>query len=139
VANETRHLLALGEQQLALGEQQKLEEWLHNTNNALALSFHNKRSLPLSCVFLRYALHMYEIRLFQLISYVIQEGLVRIVEIEHFGAGTGWAFATILWRFLALSDRHTCVDTSCCNVLLFHMYHVVGRLASIISIQLCSL
>jgi WD40 repeat protein len=24
-------------------------------------------------------------------------------------------FATILWRFLALPDRHACVDTSSCN------------------------
>ena len=45
---------------------------------------------------------------------------------------------TILWRFLALPDRHTCVDTSCHNVYSWIICSLSG-LVSLISKQLCSL
>ena len=45
---------------------------------------------------------------------------------------------SVLWRFLALSDTHTCVNTSCCNVYSCIICSLSG-LVSVISIQFCSL
>jgi hypothetical protein len=40
------------------------------------------------------------------------------------------SFADILWRFLALSDTHTCANTSCCNVYSRIICSLSGLLVS---------